>query len=82
MLKEIAGKHGKSAAQVMIRWHLQLGNIVIPKTVTPSRVVENADVFDFALAEGDMERINALGSRNLRMINPPFRPGGKSVFPE
>lgn len=82
MIKEVAGKHGKTVAQVMIRWHLQLGNIVIPKTVTPSRVAENADVFDFKLDDDDVQRINALGARNLRMVNPPFRPGAKPVFTE
>ncbi|TDD55094.1 aldo/keto reductase [Saccharopolyspora elongata] len=62
---EIAARHGKSPAQVVIRWHLQLGNIVIPKSVTPSRIRENIDVFDFALAEDEMTAIAAL-DRGLR----------------
>ena len=56
-LKTIGAKYGKSAAQVMIRWHLQLGNVVIPKTVTPSRIKENFEVFDFRLDNDDMATI-------------------------
>jgi 2,5-diketo-D-gluconate reductase A len=54
VLDALGAKHGKSAAQVVIRWHLQLGNVVIPKSVTPSRIRENFDVFDFALDTEDM----------------------------
>ena len=56
-LKELADKHGKTPAQVVIRWHLQLGNVVIPKTVTPSRIKENFEVFDFRLDNDDMAAI-------------------------
>lgn len=56
-LATIGAKYGKSPAQVMIRWHLQLGNVVIPKTVTPSRIRENFEVFDFALDNDDMAAI-------------------------
>ncbi|TCC40851.1 aldo/keto reductase [Kribbella speibonae] len=56
-LATIGAKYGKSAAQVMIRWHLQLGNVVIPKTVTPSRIQENFEVFDFRLDNDDMAAI-------------------------
>jgi 2,5-diketo-D-gluconate reductase A len=44
----------------VIRWHLQLGNLVIPKSVTPSRIAENIDVFDFELAEADVASISGL----------------------
>ncbi|MEU5878844.1 aldo/keto reductase [Spirillospora sp. NPDC047279] len=59
-LKPIAGKHGRTAAQVVLRWHLQLGNIVIPKSVTPSRIEENIDVFGFELDAADMRAIGEL----------------------
>jgi 2,5-diketo-D-gluconate reductase A len=56
----IAARHGKTPAQVVIRWHIQLGNIVIPKSVTPDRILSNFDVFDFALSESDMTSIGTL----------------------
>ncbi|GAB3248388.1 aldo/keto reductase [Arthrobacter pigmenti] len=60
VLKDIAGRHGKSTAQVTLRWHIQRGDIVFPKSVTRSRVEENFNIFDFELAEGDMEAISGL----------------------
>ena len=56
----IAGEYGKSPAQVLIRWSLQLGNVVIPRSATPERIVENADVFEFELATEHMDALNAL----------------------
>ncbi|MCG8970604.1 MULTISPECIES: aldo/keto reductase [Streptomyces] len=61
----IAARHGKSAAQVVLRWHLQLGNVVIPKSVTPARIRENLDVFDFTLTDDEMTAIAGL-DRDLR----------------
>ncbi|MEU5025574.1 aldo/keto reductase [Streptomyces milbemycinicus] len=63
-LKAIAEKHGKSPAQVVLRWHLDLGNVVIPKSVTPSRIAENIDVFDFELDAQDLAAIDAMDSGN------------------
>lgn len=57
----VAEAHGKTPAQVLIRWHMQLGNIVIPKSVTPERIVSNFDVFDLELSEQDMASISSLG---------------------
>ncbi|MEU7109891.1 aldo/keto reductase [Streptomyces sp. NPDC046215] len=56
----VAGKHGRTPAQVVLRWHLQLGNVVIPKSVTPDRIRENIDVFDFELDAEDLRAIAAL----------------------
>ncbi|WP_030607595.1 aldo/keto reductase [Streptomyces sclerotialus] len=56
----IAERHGKSPAQVVLRWHLQIGNVVIPKSVTPARIRENLDVFDFVLTDADIDAITAL----------------------
>jgi 2,5-diketo-D-gluconate reductase A len=60
VITQIAETHGKTAAQVVIRWHLQLGCVVIPKSVTPKRIDENFDVFDFHLAPTEMEQMEAL----------------------
>ncbi|MEV6979538.1 aldo/keto reductase [Kitasatospora sp. NPDC093806] len=65
VITAIAARTGKSAAQVVLRWHLQLGNIVIPKSVTPARIRQNLDVFDFRLTEEDMAAIGAT-DRGLR----------------
>jgi diketogulonate reductase-like aldo/keto reductase len=59
-LVAIARKHGRTPAQVVLRWHLQLGNVVIPKSVTPSRIKENIEVFDFTLDDEDLNAISAL----------------------
>ncbi|MCA1026112.1 MULTISPECIES: aldo/keto reductase [Cytobacillus] len=64
-IKEIANSVGKTPAQVVLRWHLQNDTIVIPKSVTPSRIKENFDVFDFELSQAQMETINKL-NRNER----------------
>ena len=59
-ITKIAEAHGRTPAQVMLRWHLQQGRQVIPKSVTPSRIAENLDVFDFDLAADELAAIDAL----------------------
>ncbi len=59
-LKKIAVKHGKTAAQVTLRWLLQLGVVPLPKSVTPERILENIGVYDFELTTEDMALINAI----------------------
>ena len=59
-LVAIGRKHGKTPAQVVIRWHVQLGHMVIPKSVTPERIKANIDVFDFELSADEMKAIDAL----------------------
>jgi 2,5-diketo-D-gluconate reductase A len=58
----IAERHGKTPAQAILRWHIQLGSVVIPKSVTPERIRENLDIFDFELSEDDMAAIERLDS--------------------
>lgn len=59
-LQEIAHEHGKSPAQVMLRWHLQEGRSAIPKSTKPARIAENFEVFDFALSDEQIAAIDAL----------------------
>jgi len=61
---EVAERKSRTPAQVVLRWHLQLGNVVIPKSVTPSRIKENFDVFDFELDETDMASIAQVDTGN------------------
>jgi 2,5-diketo-D-gluconate reductase A len=56
----IAGRLGRSPAQVVLRWHIQRGSIVFPKSTTPARITENFELFDFRLEPGDVEQIDAL----------------------
>jgi 2,5-diketo-D-gluconate reductase A len=65
-LRRVADKHGKTAAQVALRWSLQLGNVVIPKSVTPARIAENLDLFGFELDDEDIGALSTLdGERRL-----------------
>ena len=60
-IKEMAERYGKSPAQVVLRWHVQIGDIAIPKSVTPARIRENIDVFDFELSPTDVAQLSELG---------------------
>lgn len=70
LLQEIAAKYGKSPAQVILRWDLQNGIVTIPKSVTPQRIRENADLYDFELTADEIEQINGL-NENKRFGSDP-----------
>jgi diketogulonate reductase-like aldo/keto reductase len=73
LLLKLAASHGKSVAQVVIRWHIQNGIAVIPKSNSKNRILENLEVFDFELSQTDMESINSL-NRNYRTgVDPEDR---------
>ncbi|MBG9543479.1 glyoxal reductase [Cytobacillus firmus] len=69
-IKEIAKRRGKSAAQIILRWHLQNGIMVIPKSVKKDRLRENADIFDFELTEDEMRQMNELNSNQRFGADP------------
>ncbi|MGP4073396.1 aldo/keto reductase [Piscibacillus sp. B03] len=67
---EIAERHGKSPAQIILRWDVQHKVITIPKSVTPSRIRDNADIFDFSLSQDEMEQIDRLNKNERTGMNP------------
>ncbi|KOO09838.1 aldo/keto reductase, partial [Vibrio xuii] len=75
-LKSIADTHDKTIAQVILRWNLQRGVTVIPKSVKQARIEENFDVWDFTLSDQEMERINRLDlgyvGEAVKHFNPDF----------
>lgn len=72
VVAEIAKRHGRTPAQVAVRWLLQNGIVAIPKSATPARLAENFKVFDFELGKDDLARIATIPT--ARMINPKFAP--------
>ncbi|MET3287742.1 UNVERIFIED_CONTAM: diketogulonate reductase-like aldo/keto reductase [Brevibacillus sp. OAP136] len=70
LLTELSSKYGKTAAQIVLRWDLQHEVVTIPKSITPTRITENADIFDFALSAEDMEKIDGL-NQNKRFGPDP-----------
>ena len=65
VLQELAAKYNKSIAQIVLRWNIDKGVVVLPKSVTPSRIKENFEIFDFKLNSEDIARIDAL-NQNIR----------------
>ncbi|WP_030902254.1 aldo/keto reductase [Streptomyces sp. NRRL F-5126] len=70
VITSMAERLGKTPAQVTLRWHIDRGDIVFPKSVTPARVKENFDLFDFALSEDDIAQISALNRNERRGFDP------------
>ena len=75
VITEIAEAHGVDAGQVIIAWHLAIGNVVIPKTVTPARIVSNVAAADLELTAQEVEKINALDRPDGRIGADPANPG-------
>jgi 2,5-diketo-D-gluconate reductase A len=76
VVTEIASAHGVTPAQAILRWHLQIGNVVIPKSVTPSRIEENFDLFGFELTDEEVNRTTGLDRSQRTGPNPDeFNPG-------
>lgn len=69
---EIADNHGKTSAQVLIRWNLQLGTVPIPKANQRAHLEENIDVFDFELTKEEMDRLNSLNERYSSLGSLPY----------
>jgi len=67
VVKEIADAHGRTPAQVILRWHIEIGNVVIPKSVTPERIEKNIELFDFELTTAETGQIAGLESGDGRM---------------
>ncbi len=74
VLERIGKAHGKSAAQVSLRYLVQLGCCSIPRTATPAHLKENLDVFDFKLSDAEMAELKTLNATNMRVVNPPHAP--------
>jgi len=71
---EIARQYGKTPAQVLIRWALEKGMVVIPKSIRRERIIENANIFDFSLSAADIQQLDGL-NENLHTISPPWMDG-------
>jgi 2,5-diketo-D-gluconate reductase B len=74
VLERIGKAHNKSAAQVSLRYLVQLGLIPIPRTATPDHLKANLDVFDFKLSDSEMAELKKLNATNMRVVNPPHAP--------
>ena len=70
VLLELAEQYGKTPAQIVLRWHIERGIVVISKSVTPSRIRENRDIFDFSLSKEDMDKVATLNTGERYSGNP------------
>lgn len=70
IFRELAQKYGKTAPQIILRWHIQNGTAVIPGSTNPDHIRQNADLFDFRLTQEEMKKIHGL-NKNTRYYNPP-----------
>lgn len=70
----LARAYSRTPAQILIRWSLQRNYICIPKSVTPARIAENADVFDFEISERDMRALNAMNENLITGWDPTTQP--------
>ncbi|WP_037818752.1 aldo/keto reductase [Amycolatopsis sp. VC5-11] len=75
LLAELAEKHGKTPAQIVLRWHIQLGNVVFPKSSSPKRMRENIDIFDFSLSDGDLDVLSGLDEGRRTGFDPDIFEG-------
>lgn len=72
VLDEVAAEYAKTPAQVMLRWHVERGTVPIPKANNEKHLAENIDIFDFELAEGDLEKLDALNERYSSLGALPY----------
>jgi 2,5-diketo-D-gluconate reductase B len=73
-LERIGKAHGKTAAQVSLRYLVQIGVCAIPRTATPAHMKQNLEVFDFNLSDAEMAELKKLNATNMRVVNPPHAP--------
>lgn len=69
---QLAQKYGKTNVQIILRWHIQKGNIVFPKTTNPQHMADNINIFNFALTDDEMKKIDSL-DKGVRYFNVPFK---------
>ncbi|MDO8951844.1 MAG: aldo/keto reductase [Draconibacterium sp.] len=74
LMQELAAKYGKTPVHVVLRWDIQKGVVTIPKSVTPERIISNADIFDFELSEEDMAKIDKLDKNGRIGFHPDSIP--------
>lgn len=77
---ELGKKYGKTNAQIILRWHIQDGNIVIPGSKTPAHIKDNFDLFDFALTQEEMDRIAAIDRQKRYYVSTPEMLAGYAAF--